>query len=66
MISIRGVTYDKVRDYCADKEFSIASFVDTLCVDFLTKKNEGTGDDEKEEKAGPLFDPEDLHKLRMR
>lgn len=68
MISVRGETYDKVRDYCENKEFSIAHFVDSLCTEFLAGRTDKSNDEleAKEGKEAPLFDPEDLRKLRMR
>ena len=34
-VSIRGVSYEKVKEYCTEHDISIATFIDKLCADFF-------------------------------
>jgi len=36
-ISMRGTTYDKIREYCIAHKISIAKFVDELCSKYLDR-----------------------------
>lgn len=64
MISIRAETHAKVREYCLANNISIAAFIDTLCVKFLSEgivlRQSSTPSN------GPLFAPEERSKLFSR
>jgi len=38
-ISVRGTTYDKIKEHCEKKGLSLSSFIEDLCVGFLERKD---------------------------